>query len=253
MKPPAFQFYADDFLGGVADMTQAEVGAYILLLCHQWNRGSTPVEPDRQQMVAKGPVSDHVLGKFKLCADGLLRNERMEDERKKQDNHREKQRLKGIASGRARANNTEPRFNHGSTTVQPSGEPEGNSPSPSPINSLSLTQEAHFPEAEVPSWEEFRDYCTSPSCLLVAEWYVKDKYLKAMSKNWKDCENWRAYAQRCKTWWEQSGRPMCQNVQNENNNRTAPRRVDRNKGTLNEGQADKYAEYMERQKNKPPS
>ena len=37
MNPPAFQFYTDDFLGGVSDMTQAEVGAYILLLCAQWN------------------------------------------------------------------------------------------------------------------------------------------------------------------------------------------------------------------------
>ena len=70
------------------------------------------------------------------------------------------------------------------------------------------TSEAHFPEAEVPSWEEFRDYCTSPACLLIAEWYVRDKYLRASSKNWKDCENWRYYAQRCKAWWQEAGRPM---------------------------------------------
>src|SRR5258706_9467091 len=100
-KPPAFQFYPDDFMGGTADMTQAEVGAYILLLCHQWNRGSIPVEPERQHMIAKGPVSAHVLAKFKPSADGLLRNERLERERQKQADYRESQRQKGIASGQA--------------------------------------------------------------------------------------------------------------------------------------------------------
>jgi uncharacterized protein YdaU (DUF1376 family) len=34
-KPPAFQFYADDFLGGTIDLTTEEVGAYIRLLCFQ--------------------------------------------------------------------------------------------------------------------------------------------------------------------------------------------------------------------------
>lgn len=113
-------------------MTQSEIGAYILLLCHQWNRGSIPVEPERQQNVAKGPVSPHVLAKFQICPDGMLRNERLEQERSKQETYREKQRQKGLASGAARAKNTQPNNNHGSTTVQPSGEPKGNSPSPSP-------------------------------------------------------------------------------------------------------------------------
>lgn len=138
-KPPAFQFYADDFLGGVDTFSQAEVGAYILLLCHQWNRGSIPVEPERQQNVAKGPVSDHVRSKFKAGPDGMLRNERLEVERKKQADYREKQRQKGILSAQARSTTRQPKSNHGSTTVEPSGEPQGQpkgnslSPSPSPL------------------------------------------------------------------------------------------------------------------------
>jgi uncharacterized protein YdaU (DUF1376 family) len=135
-KPPAFQFYPDDFIGGVADMTQSEVGAYILLLCQQWNRGSIPVEPDRQQLLAKGSVSEHVLAKFEKSSDGMLRNERMEKERAKQAAFREKQREKGIKSGIARGTTVEPRLNHGSQPVEPSGQPEPqpntNSPSPSP-------------------------------------------------------------------------------------------------------------------------
>jgi uncharacterized protein YdaU (DUF1376 family) len=64
MKPPAFQFYADDFLAGTADMTQPEVGAYILLLCHQWGRGAIPSDPARAALIAKGEVPAHVMAKF---------------------------------------------------------------------------------------------------------------------------------------------------------------------------------------------
>lgn len=124
MKPPAFQFYADDFLAGVADMTQAEVGAYILLLCSQWSRGEIPQERERCAMIAKGEVSSFVFGKF---PNG--KNARLELERQKQADYRAKQSEKGKASAQAR-------FNRGSTVVQPSGQPdtqpEVNSPSPSP-------------------------------------------------------------------------------------------------------------------------
>lgn len=73
MKAPAFQFYGDDFVAGTSDMTQAEVGAYILLLCRQWATGEIPADYDRLKLIAKGEVSDHVLAKF---PDG--KNARME-------------------------------------------------------------------------------------------------------------------------------------------------------------------------------
>ena len=129
MKPPAFQFYPDDFLGGVADMTQAEVGAYILLLCSQWGRGEIPPDPDRAALIAKGPVSTHVLAKF---PNG--QNPRLEAVRIEQDNYRRLQREKGLASGEARrkrvTTEAQPRFNSGSTTVQPDGQPKVNPPYP---------------------------------------------------------------------------------------------------------------------------
>lgn len=137
-KPPAFQFYADDFLAGTFDMTTADVGAYIRLLCHQWNRGSIPVEPEKQQRLAGGSVSVDVIAKFKVCQDGLLRNERLEVERKKQSDFRRKQSEKGIKSGESRRNSIEQRFNRGSTVVEPRAvEPDVNSPSPSPSPSSS--------------------------------------------------------------------------------------------------------------------
>ena len=142
MNPPAFQFYADDFLAGTMDMDQAEVGAYIRLLCVQWNRGSLPVEPSRVARLAGGSVSDHVLGKFPTCDDGLRRNRRLEVEREKQAVFRKKQREKGILSGMARRTTVEPRLNHGCVSVGTEREPETNSPSPSPSPSPLPTPES---------------------------------------------------------------------------------------------------------------
>lgn len=68
--------------------------------------------------------------------------------------------------------------------------------------------EPHFPEAHAPSFEEFWAYCQSVHCGLPAEWYAKDKWLAASTENWKGKENWKAYARRCKGWWQQDGSHM---------------------------------------------
>lgn len=65
--------------------------------------------------------------------------------------------------------------------------------------------ESKYPEAETPSWEEFWAYS---QCIgFTAEWYARDKYLAASQQNWEKQRNWRAYVQRCRTWWEADGRP----------------------------------------------
>ena len=147
-RSPAFQFYADDFLAGTLVMDQADVGAYIRLLCHQWSRGSIPAEAEKQQRLAGGSVSADVLAKFPAGDDGLLRNPRLEIERQKQLEFRESQRQKGLRSAEMRRS-----VNHGSATVgtavqpspqpewQPNGQPEGNSPSPSPSPSKYISVE----------------------------------------------------------------------------------------------------------------
>jgi len=89
--------------------------------------------------------------------------------------------------------------------------PPSPSPSPSPSRAPSDAR-AHEGgqsiEAEIPSWEEWWAYCQSPTCGLGSEAYAKDKWLAAEADNWKGKANWRAYAARCRTWWEQDGRPM---------------------------------------------
>ena len=76
-------------------------------------------------------------------------------------------------------------------------EGKGSSPPPEP-----------FPEAKKPSWDEFWGYCQTQACLIPAEWYVRDKFEAAESSNWRDKQNWQAYARRCRAWWESDGRPM---------------------------------------------
>ena len=139
-KAPAFQLYTDDFLAGTLEMSQEEVGQFIRLLCHQWNRGSIPVGTEKQQRLTGGCVSVDVLAKFRLCEDGSLRNERLESVRTERGLFLQQQSIKGQQSAEKRrlaALGIQPELNRTSTEVQPDGQPtpqpESNSPSPSPI------------------------------------------------------------------------------------------------------------------------
>lgn len=92
-QSPAFQFYAQDFLAGTADMTCAEVGAYIRLLCHQWIRKglSKNNEVLLRLSGAEIDVLFSVRKKFSERKNGLLQNLRLEIERKKQREYSKKQ------------------------------------------------------------------------------------------------------------------------------------------------------------------
>jgi uncharacterized protein YdaU (DUF1376 family) len=142
-KAPAFQLYTDDFLAGTIEMSQEEVGQFIRLLCHQWNRGSIPVETEKQQRLAGGCVSVDVLDKFDHCEDGLLRNKRLESVRTEKGKFLQSQSAKGKLSAEKRrleALERQSQSNQNSTAVepvlqpddQPDTQPEFNSPSPSP-------------------------------------------------------------------------------------------------------------------------
>ncbi len=148
MKPPAFQFYVDNFREGVCDMTQDEVGAYILLLCYQWSQGAIPKERARMERAAAGPVSDHVLRKFQTGADGELRNERLEREREKQTAFRESRAINGSKGGRPKA--SENLVVSGSLPVaEPTGEPKKSSPSP--VSDLQSSLSVPVPDSKPPS------------------------------------------------------------------------------------------------------
>lgn len=144
-QSPAFQFYPKDFLTSerVIGMTYEQRGIYITLLSQCWLEGSITASIDElaeqlriRKRKAQG-ILHRVLGGFKE-RNGRLFHPRLEEERRKQREFREKQRLKGEASAAAK------RLHRGSTVVQPMAvgsrlQPEANSSISnlqSPISSL---------------------------------------------------------------------------------------------------------------------
>lgn len=170
-KAPAFQLYTDDFLAGTIEMSQEEVGQFIRLLCHQWNRGSIPVETEKQQRLAGGCVSVDVLAKFDQCDDGLLRNKRLESVRTEKGKFLQSQSVKGKLSAEKRrleALERQSQSNQNSTAVepvlqpesQPSGQPEFNSPSPTPNNKEeSIAPKSQRSRFVPPTVEEVQPRC----------------------------------------------------------------------------------------------
>lgn len=138
MKPPAFQFYADDFLAGTVTMNFVQRGLYITLLCIQWNKGFVTPD-DIADLVGDGtaiaqPLANRVLAKFKTMPDGNYQNERLEQERKKQEIYRENRRAAGIKGNEIRW--------HSDGTAMATPIANRPSPSPSPIPSPKISDKA---------------------------------------------------------------------------------------------------------------
>lgn len=145
MKPPAFQFYPDDFIGGTCDLSAKEVGAYIRLLCFQWSKGKIPSDRNKLSRIAGTAVTDEVLSKF---PDGM--NQRLESERIKQSEHRE-------AKKKAGENGAKKRWqNHSTPIVLPLAEGIANdsspSPSPSPVSIIKNKKANKAPQMTDEEW-----------------------------------------------------------------------------------------------------
>lgn len=114
MKAPAFQLYAREFLADTMNLTDAETGLFMRLLCVQWLEGGLPNDEDTLRGYSRGRTSlVKVKTKFKVGGDGLLRNERLEEIRSAQMAYKEKR----SQSGKTGANT---RWNHGTAIDLPS-------------------------------------------------------------------------------------------------------------------------------------
>lgn len=118
MKSPAFQFYPADYASSqrVRLMTLEEEGAYINLLCSCWLHGSIPADPAMAaRLVGKGcsaTLATTVLTMFTPSSQaGRMVHDRLERERLKQSDWREKSASGGRKSAELRKG--------GATTVQP--------------------------------------------------------------------------------------------------------------------------------------
>lgn len=131
MKPPAFQFYPSDFIMGTMAMTPEQVGAYIRLLCYQWENGPIPNDDALLARITGcgGNAVAFVKHKFALL-DGKLANARMEQVRQNQASYRQKQ-----------AENAAKRW-VGNAIAKQTHVPNASSPSPSSTSLLQTSKRA---------------------------------------------------------------------------------------------------------------
>ena len=149
-RPPAFQFYAKDWLssGKIATMTLEEEGAYIHLLAHCWLSEDCSLPDDDTELAQLSRLGERWFNgasvKLRLCftphprKDGRLFNARLMQEHKKQAAWRKKSQEGGKRSAESRALRSkhparvvEEGLNGGSREV----EPKTNSSSSSSLNS----------------------------------------------------------------------------------------------------------------------
>lgn len=130
---PAFQFYAKDFISGTMHMTTEEVGAYIRLLCFQWEHGSVPNDIKALARItgSRKSVINEVLKKFTSTESGLV-NQRLNKSREEQFAYRERQRLNGVKGGRPKTETqNNPVVSVGFQKEEPKPEPKKSSASAS--------------------------------------------------------------------------------------------------------------------------
>jgi uncharacterized protein YdaU (DUF1376 family) len=211
-KAPAFQFYADDFLAGTADMSAEEVGGYIRLLCHQWSKGGIPSDEDRSARIAGlmgSPSIRYVLAKFTLCDGDTLKNVRLEQIRQEQADYKSKQAASGKTGAQKRWDKPKCDGNpNGVAIATPMATPMANewrsdsSPSPSPTPNKKeesiapKSQRLHF---TAPTVEEVEVECVKiqlpvSEALKFVDYYESKGWLvgKAKMKSWKPAlRNWQ--------------------------------------------------------------
>ena len=123
MKSPAFQWYPKDFLSShrVAMMSLCEEGAYMRALSFCWLHGFVPADTKQLcKMIGKNcsvKIAEVVKEMFVLMPgdETKLIHERLDEERRKQDEWREKSSIGGKRSAEIRAKKN----NQNSTTLQP--------------------------------------------------------------------------------------------------------------------------------------
>jgi uncharacterized protein YdaU (DUF1376 family) len=83
MNAPFFKFYQKDFIASTVAMSAEEVGAFIRLLCYQWEHGEIPDDVEKLARIGgcSGNAVESVLNKFCIRSVSGLKNARMEEVR----------------------------------------------------------------------------------------------------------------------------------------------------------------------------
>lgn len=186
-KSPAFQFYPDDFMGGKPGMmTPEQTHVYVWLLCLDWNQGGFPLDiPTLARWCRVTPAifrrAWSVVQECFSSKEGRWFNERLEKERQKQAEWREKS-AKGGKSKR------KPKENHPFDLVGENDEPKANTPvsslqSPTPVTATTSTPP---PAGEVGLTDrlESQQQCEAIAAFLTAVPDIPGRSRKAVETAW---------------------------------------------------------------------
>jgi uncharacterized protein YdaU (DUF1376 family) len=210
VKPPAFQFYASDFLAGCSLFNMEQRGLYITLLCLQWDHGFITLEDYQTCSTAMAqPLAKAVLRKFDPCDNGeksAYQNARLEAERVKQAEFRANRSESGKVGAKKRWHSHSTAI---ATQCPANAQPMANDSSPSPSPSPSPKRTESDPNR--PSLEEILEYAKSAHCGL-GRWKAEDWFNEMEAAGWLDynhrpIQDWKAAMRRVKSKWEADGRP----------------------------------------------
>lgn len=122
-KDPAFPFYAQDYLVDTIRWSRGMQGLHVSLIAESWANGGLMDEGGQPAGLGSTDVElwFKIKHKWKLV-EGMWISEKLEEVRAARNIFKEKQREKGILSGKKRTKvqpKHEPKMNRGSTVVEP--------------------------------------------------------------------------------------------------------------------------------------
>lgn len=122
-KDPAFPFYAQDYLVDTIRWTRAMQGLHVSLMAESWANGGIPDDDGKPAGLGSTDVEPWFKIKHKwVLVDGMWTSPKLEEVRAEREAFRQKQREKGLLSGKKRNHSStkqQPKMNSGSTTVEP--------------------------------------------------------------------------------------------------------------------------------------
>lgn len=238
-----FAFYADDYIAGTRDMTAQARGVYVDLLCYQFTHGDIPAD-DRKICRIAGifpdeweEVRDEVLEKFDAQEGGKLRNHRMESEREK----REEIRQKRIQAVNKRADRRPTSVaSSGVTSVDTSEDTIGvTSTTTTTTKKKTLSPAREEIGRDIPTWEQVRQAAAN----MMIDESVAERFFDDMEAcGWIDSRSRpiQNFQPALKVWANRYHDNEARRNQNGGGPRPNGNRVDRNAGTSNAGRASEY-------------
>lgn len=246
MNPPAFQFYAADYLAdaNVQLMSLEEEGAYIRLLAFCWREGSIPSDEAVCSRLCKGAsttVVRVVQARFTKCLENgsRLTHKRLDDERKKQLEWREKSALGGRKSAATRKGKKQLRQTKGGSTK---GQPARFNQKATLQSSSSSSKLIPLPLLEIKGfaaeWEHFVDHRKKKGAPMTD--HAQELFLSSLQERPGEAvdavktaimRNWTGFK------WAWFDRDKNEHA----NDKGRPAESTRNLGTRNQGIAGEYA------------